>query len=150
QGWRRSPMYRSRRSTKPISTAEATLRARGEPVPHRSRSESEVCGPPSGRLRAGRCHRVGHRSAEADVQPIPAVDCEDRERERDDLLRCEAARELVEQLIRCARVGQPRETLAPGERRALRPSKAFRLAPDRDHVEALIGLTVLTRLRSVK
>jgi hypothetical protein len=92
-------------STGPISTAEASLRAHGEPEAHRSRSQSVVRGPPSGRLRAGRFHRVGHRSAEADVQAIPAIDCDDRKRQRDDLLRREAARELVEELIRCARVG---------------------------------------------
>lgn len=93
--WRRQ-MHRSRRSTKPISTAEAIyarMASRSLSVP---RSRSGIRRPPSGRLRVVRFHRVGDRRAEADVRAIPAADCDDRGGERDDLLRSEAARELVE------------------------------------------------------
>ena len=56
----------------------------------------------SDRVRVVDPARAGHGRAKANIQAVPAVDRDDRERERDDLLRGEVARELLEELIRCA------------------------------------------------
>jgi transaldolase len=56
----------------------------------------------SDRVRVVDPARAGHGRAKANVQAVPAVDRDDRDCERDDLLGGEVARELLEELIRCA------------------------------------------------
>jgi hypothetical protein len=76
----------------------------------------------------------------ANRQAVPAVDRDDRDRERDDLLWDEDLGHPVVVGVGSARLRQERQRFAPGERRLLTRRVARGFAPAREQVEPLLLL----------
>src|SRR3954462_6064250 len=86
---------------------------------------------------------------EGDGEPVPPVDRDDRDREADELRFFELRAGGLVRLVGNSLRTEPRDRFRPGQRRALPRREEGRLAPDRDGVDALLGLALLPRVLRV-
>jgi hypothetical protein len=82
--------------------------------------------------------------AEADGEAVPAVDGDDRQRQRDGLLFVELRAYLLVDVVGGAGLRQQRQRLAPGERGPLPVAVEGRLSPGGEQVQPLLRSLRLT------